>query len=78
MAVLPAQALFRELDTDKNGSVSMDELSAGLRQQGYVLADHELEQLVRFACLHGLEGGSSVLSAHGPRLVLRDQSHAFG
>ncbi|KAJ9512400.1 hypothetical protein QJQ45_012987 [Haematococcus lacustris] len=40
------QALFHELDTDKSGSVSLNELSLGLRRQGYVLADSEVEQLV--------------------------------
>ncbi|KAL6758194.1 kinase-like domain-containing protein [Haematococcus lacustris] len=40
------KALFHELDTDKSGSVSLNELSLGLRRQGYVLADSEVEQLV--------------------------------
>lgn len=39
--------LFVELDTDHSGSVSLDELSDGLRKQGYVLSPSELEQLVR-------------------------------
>jgi calcium-dependent protein kinase len=37
---------LQELDTDSSGTVSFDELSSGLRKQGYVLADSEIEQLV--------------------------------
>lgn len=43
---MPVQELFHELDTDSSGTVSLDELSHGLRKQGYVLADSEVEQLV--------------------------------
>eukprot|EP00197_Chlamydomonas_leiostraca_P016234 CAMPEP_0202862620 /NCGR_PEP_ID=MMETSP1391-20130828/3593_1 /ASSEMBLY_ACC=CAM_ASM_000867 /TAXON_ID=1034604 /ORGANISM="Chlamydomonas leiostraca, Strain SAG 11-49" /LENGTH=572 /DNA_ID=CAMNT_0049542175 /DNA_START=227 /DNA_END=1946 /DNA_ORIENTATION=- len=39
--------LFDQLDTDASGAVSLDELSTGLRKQGYVLSDTEIEQLVR-------------------------------
>lgn len=41
------KSLFHDLDADHNGSVSLDELSRGLKKQGYVLAEHELENLVR-------------------------------
>ncbi|GFR50388.1 hypothetical protein Agub_g12603 [Astrephomene gubernaculifera] len=41
------QDLFNELDTDASGSISLEELSAGLRRQGYVLADNEIENLMR-------------------------------
>eukprot|EP00195_Chlamydomonas_chlamydogama_P002656 CAMPEP_0202921416 /NCGR_PEP_ID=MMETSP1392-20130828/77385_1 /ASSEMBLY_ACC=CAM_ASM_000868 /TAXON_ID=225041 /ORGANISM="Chlamydomonas chlamydogama, Strain SAG 11-48b" /LENGTH=597 /DNA_ID=CAMNT_0049614987 /DNA_START=209 /DNA_END=2002 /DNA_ORIENTATION=+ len=41
------QDLFQQLDTDKSGAISLDELSTGLKRQGYVLRDTELEQLVR-------------------------------
>lgn len=40
------QELFVELDTDSSGAVSLDELSTGLRKQGYNLSDNEIEQLV--------------------------------
>ncbi|GIL82813.1 hypothetical protein Vretimale_8185 [Volvox reticuliferus] len=41
------QDLFNELDTDSSGAITLDELSAGLRRQGYVLADNEIENLMR-------------------------------
>ena len=41
------QDLFRKLDTDESGSISFAELSAGLRQQGYILNDNEVAQLMR-------------------------------
>ncbi len=46
VCVPPVQNLFNELDVDRSGSVSLDELSNGLKKQGYILMDHELEQLV--------------------------------
>jgi hypothetical protein len=56
------QKLFRQLDADGNGSVSMDELAKGLRQQGYVLSDAELEQLVRVLCVLGCIGSEGVMA----------------
>jgi len=44
------QELFQTLDTDASGGVSLEELTAGLTAQGYVLTDNEIEQLVR-ACV---------------------------
>ena len=41
------QELFEEIDTDGSGGISITELSEGLRKQGYVLSDSELEQLGR-------------------------------
>ncbi|KXZ54832.1 hypothetical protein GPECTOR_4g903 [Gonium pectorale] len=41
------QELFNELDTDASGAITLEELSAGLRRQGYVLADNEIENLMR-------------------------------
>jgi calcium-dependent protein kinase len=41
------QSLFNELDVDKSGSITMSELSQGLRKQGYNLTDDEIEQLMR-------------------------------
>ncbi|KAG2424379.1 hypothetical protein HXX76_014588 [Chlamydomonas incerta] len=41
------QDLFNELDTDGSGAISFEELSSGLRRQGYVLADNEIENLMR-------------------------------
>jgi calcium-dependent protein kinase len=42
-----SQELFDQLDSDRSGSISMKELSEGLRRQGYVLNDREIEQLMR-------------------------------
>lgn len=41
------QDLFNELDLDHSGTISMDELFTGLKKQGYILSEQELEQLVR-------------------------------
>ncbi|GAX73995.1 hypothetical protein CEUSTIGMA_g1445.t1 [Chlamydomonas eustigma] len=41
------QSLFNELDVDRSGSITMSELSQGLRKQGYSLTDNEIEQLMR-------------------------------
>lgn len=38
--------LFDELDTDRSGSISTDELASGLRSQGYFLSDDEAQQLL--------------------------------
>lgn len=46
---MPPQELFEQLDSDKSGSISFEELTAGLRKQGYVLSDSEIEQLMRKA-----------------------------
>ena len=47
--ILQPQELFEQLDSDKSGSISFEELTAGLRKQGYVLSDSEIEQLMRKA-----------------------------
>lgn len=55
---MPPQELFEQLDSDKSGSISFEELTAGLRKQGYVLSDSEIEQLMRKAREgHGNGGG---------------------
>ncbi|KAG2490878.1 hypothetical protein HYH03_010796 [Edaphochlamys debaryana] len=41
------QDLFKELDTDGSGAITLEELSQGLRRQGYQLADNEIENLMR-------------------------------
>lgn len=40
------QDLFEQLDTDHSGNISFEELSTGLRKQGYVLSDAEVELLM--------------------------------
>jgi hypothetical protein len=42
-----SQELFEQLDTDKSGAISLEELTVGLRQQGYVLTDNEIELLMK-------------------------------
>ncbi|KAG1656568.1 hypothetical protein FOA52_009056 [Chlamydomonas sp. UWO 241] len=39
--------LFTQLDTDKSGQISLEELSVGLRSQGYVLSNYDIEILMR-------------------------------
>ncbi|MEW5318664.1 MAG: hypothetical protein WDW38_009869 [Sanguina aurantia] len=46
LAIGGLQELFDQLDTDKSGGISFQELSSGLRAQGYVLSDSEIETLV--------------------------------
>lgn len=41
------QELFQQLDTDHSGTISFDELMTGLKKQGYIITEPELEQLVR-------------------------------
>ena len=38
--------LFRQLDTDNSGGISLQEMSEGLAQQGYSVSLQEVEQLV--------------------------------
>ena len=38
--------LFDDLDVDHSGVLSLDELSKGLRAQGYSLSDEEIRQLM--------------------------------
>lgn len=43
------QDLFNTLDADGSGAISLQELTQGLRTQGYVLADGEIEAFMRKA-----------------------------
>ncbi len=43
----PPQELFEQLDADRSGNITLEELSQGLRKQGYMLTDNEIEQLMR-------------------------------
>jgi len=47
MMLAALRDLFDKIDTDHSGQISLEELSVGLRSQGYVLSDNEIEQLVR-------------------------------
>lgn len=38
--------LFRRLDADCSGGISIDELSQGLTEQGYNVSTHEVERLM--------------------------------
>ena len=38
--------LFRSIDTDNSGTLTMEELKQGLAKQGTMLADYEVRQLM--------------------------------
>lgn len=38
--------MFKKLDADRSGTISTEELSAGLKSQGYNLSDAEVHQLL--------------------------------
>lgn len=40
------QDLFNTLDKDSSGSISFDELAGGLREQGYIVTESEVKQLM--------------------------------
>jgi Ca2+-binding EF-hand superfamily protein len=40
------------MDTDQNGTITIDELRRGLREQGSTVSEEELDTLVRPAAAH--------------------------
>ena len=43
--ILDIMEIFQQLDTDKSGSISLEEMRTGLKRMGSVVEDTELEQL---------------------------------
>ncbi len=62
-----SQDLFEQLDSDHSGTLTLIELSVGLRRQGYVLSDGEAQQLLRGVDLD--HDGSVVLSEFMTTLI---------
>lgn len=52
LCAICTQDLFEDIDTDRSGGLSVEELTAGLTKQGYNLTQNEIEQLVRLRFLH--------------------------
>jgi calcium-dependent protein kinase len=61
--LIPATCVSQAMDTDQNGTITIDELRRGLREQGSTVSEEELDTLVRPAAD----------PAHGAAACLIDQ-----
>ncbi|EFJ09896.1 calcium dependent protein kinase [Selaginella moellendorffii] len=51
--IMGLKEMFKSIDTDNSGTITYDELKAGLANLGSALAEHEVQQLMRAADVDG-------------------------